>query len=69
MVYFIFIMVGMFGELGTLGEQVKTYMHYSPHGAMKMMLATRMSAQTWSSATSTSVLISIAYAILFVVSG
>lgn len=65
MVYFIFIMVGMFGELGTLGEHIKTYIHYSPYGAVKMMLATSMAPQTWSSATSTAVLISIGYAILF----
>jgi len=64
-VYFIFIMVGMFGELGTLGEQVKKYIHYSPYGAVKIMLATSMTPQTWSSTTSTAVLISIGYALLF----
>src|SRR5258706_2103813 len=35
LVYFLFIMVGMFGDLGVLGEQLKNIIHWTPYGTVK----------------------------------
>ena len=64
-VYFLFIMVGMFGEMGMLGDIVKKYIRYSPYGAVKIMLIGGMEPNHWTSNATTAVLVSIAYAIVF----
>ncbi len=64
-VYFMFIMIGMFGELGILGETIKKYIRYTPYGAVKLMLAGSMEPSHWTSDTTIAVLISIAYALIF----
>ena len=62
-------MVGMFGELGTLGKEVKEGVRYSPYGAVKMMLATSMAPATWTNETTTALLISVGYAVVFAAIG
>lgn len=64
-VYFMFVIVGMFGEIGMLGEVVKKYIRYSPYGAVKVMLAGGMEPANWTNETTTAVLVSIAYALVF----
>ena len=39
LVYFIFIMVGMFGQLGILGEALKKYVIWSPYGTVQTIIA------------------------------
>lgn len=69
LIYFIFIMVGMFGEMGVLGNQFKQAVHYSPYGAVKMMLAASMEPANWSHDTNIALIISVAYAIVFATVG
>lgn len=69
LVYFVFIMVGMFGEFGILGEQVKNLAVWSPYGTVKHVLAAGMEPQKWNGDTNTSLLLTIAYAVVFSVIG
>ncbi|MDB5198655.1 MAG: hypothetical protein JWO92_618 [Chitinophagaceae bacterium] len=65
LVYFVFIMVGMFGDLGVLGEELKKIIHWSPYGTVKAILAGSMQPSNWSSQTSLALLATIAYAVAF----
>jgi ABC-2 type transport system permease protein len=51
LVYFVFIMVGMFGEFGILGEQVKQIAIWSPYGTVKHVLSAGMEPEKWNSDT------------------
>jgi len=63
--YFLFIMIGMFGELGVLGEQIKKIVLWSPYGTVKRIIAAGMQPAIWNSEMTTALLITIGYAILF----
>ena len=63
--YFLFIMVGMFGELGVLGDQVKEIVLWSPYGTVKRIIAAGMQAGTWNSEMTTALFITFGYAIIF----
>ena len=63
--YFVFIMVGMFGELGVLGDQLKEIVMWSPHGTVKRIIAAGMQPGTWNSEMTTVLFVTIGYAILF----
>jgi ABC-2 type transport system permease protein len=65
LIYFFFIMVGMFGELGVLGDQLKQVIHYSPYGAVKSVLAASMEPSKWTSDTSLLLLATAIYIIIF----
>ncbi|QQL49035.1 ABC transporter permease [Mucilaginibacter ginkgonis] len=76
LVYMVFILVGMLGELKLLDFKGKNfeirisdYVHYSPYGAVKMMLAASMAPDTWSRDTTTALLLSIGYAVIFAAIG
>jgi len=69
LVYFIFIMVGMLGEFGVLGEQVKQIAIWSPYGTVKHVLSAGMQPDTWNSDTSMALLLTIGYAIVFATIG
>src|SRR6266700_1982528 len=51
LVYFVFIMVGMFGELGVLGDKMKEVIRWTPYGTVKIMLAASMEPAKWTSQT------------------
>lgn len=65
LVYFVFIMVGMFGEFGILGDQVKQIAIWSPYGTVKHLLSAGMEPEKWNADTTTALLITIGYAIVF----
>ena len=69
LVYIAFIMLGMFGELGIFGIQLKTIVHWSPFGTVKTMLAASMDPATWNSEASIALLASVAYGIIFSILG
>ena len=69
LVYFMFIMVGMFGELGVLGDEFKRWVHWTPYGTVKWMLAAAMEPQTWNTDTTMALFASIAYTLLFATIG
>lgn len=65
LVYFVFIMVGMFGEFGILGLQVQKIAIWSPYGTVKHIISTGMQPESWNQDTSIALLVTIGYAILF----
>jgi ABC-2 type transport system permease protein len=69
LVYFVFIMVGMFGELGMLGNQVHNAVIWSPYGTVKTIVAAGMEQGKWNNDTSTAFLVTILYTIVFSILG
>ena len=65
LVYFLFIMLGMFGQLGMLGEQFKKAVVWSPYGTVQTLLAAGMQPSKWSNETSLVLAVTILYAIIF----
>src|SRR4051812_41690733 len=63
--YFLFIMVGMFGELGVLGDQIKDIVMWSPYGTVKRIIAAGMQPQTWTTEMTTALFVTIGYAVVF----
>ena len=69
LVYFLFIMIGMFGELGMLGKAVENISKWSPYGAVKNILLGSMQTSLWTNETTIALLLTIGYAILFCIFG
>jgi ABC-2 type transport system permease protein len=69
LIYFVFIMVGMFGELGVLGKQIGDLVKYSPYGTVKHILASGFQPGSWDNASTIALLCTIGYAIIFSVLG
>ena len=65
LVYIAFIMLGMFGELGAFGTELKNIIHWSPFGTVKTMLAAAMQPGTWGRDATIALFTTIAYAIIF----
>jgi ABC-2 type transport system permease protein len=64
LVYFAFIMVGMFGELGVLGNEIKTAVHWSPYGTVKTIVSAGLGGN-WNNDASLALLVTAAYALVF----
>ena len=64
LVYFVFIMVGMFGDLGVLGKGLKEVIQWSPYGTVKTILAACMQP-AWNNHTSMALLATLLYAFIF----
>jgi ABC-2 type transport system permease protein len=64
LVYFAFIMVGMFGELGVLGNEIKTTVHWSPYGTVKMIVSAGLGGN-WNNDASPALLATAVYALVF----
>lgn len=69
LVYFAFIMIGMFGQFDILGKQVRRIAHWSPYGTVQTILAGSMNPSSWDADTSTALLLTIAYAAVFATLG
>src|SRR6266542_2257982 len=69
LIYFVFIMVGMFGEFGILGNEVKKIVEWSPYGTVKTIIAAGMQPGAWNGETTTALLVTIGYAVVFSVVG
>jgi len=67
--YFIFIMIGMFGELGMLGHELGEAVRWSPYGAVKRLLSASMDPHTWTQDTTLYLLVTIGYTIVFTTLG
>lgn len=65
LIYFLFIVVGMFGELGLLGDQLKEVVLWSPYGTVKRIIAAGMQPGSWNQQATTALLVTIAYAVVF----
>lgn len=69
LVYFIFIMVGMFGELGMLGKEVGEAVRWSPYGTVKRLLSAGMEPSTWTRDSTFYLLATIGYTAVFTIVG
>ena len=69
LVYFAFIMVGMFGELGVLGDKFKQAVNWTPYGTVKDILAASLEPSKWSNHTTMALLLTIGYTIVFATLG
>ncbi len=65
LVYFIFIMVGMFGEFGIFGDGLKNAVQWSPYGTVKNILSASMQPSTWNNKTFMALLLTFLYAVVF----
>lgn len=65
LVYFLFIMIGMFSELGALPKAITTVMKWSPYGTVKNVVFASMQPGTWSNQTTIYLLVMIGYALVF----
>ncbi len=63
--YFLFIMLGMVGELMIQNKQLKEAIRFSPYGSVKMMIAAGMEPAKWTNDTSIALLVSVGYIIVF----
>jgi ABC-2 type transport system permease protein len=66
--YFIFIMVGMFGEIST-AKEITEIVRWSPYGTVKRMLSAGMEPSTWNQDTTLYLLVTIGYTIVFTAMG
>jgi ABC-2 type transport system permease protein len=69
LVYFVFMMVGMFGEMGILGNKIREAIKWSPYGTVKTIIAASMQPSSWTGTTSMALLITIGYTIVFSILG
>src|SRR5665213_797757 len=65
LVYIAFIMLGMFGELGAFGVDLKNIIHWSPFGTVKTILASAMQPATWNNEATIALVATVAYALVF----
>jgi ABC-2 type transport system permease protein len=69
LVYFAFIMVGMFGELGMLGDQITKIVKWSPYGVVRRIVSASLRPETWNMDDTTALLITFGYTIVFATLG
>jgi len=69
LVYFVFIMVGMFAGLGMLGSAIEKATKWSPYGAVKEVVSTSLHPATWGASSTTALLFIIGYTIVFTALG
>ncbi len=65
LVYFVFIMVGLFGEMGALGDKAKEIIMWSPYGTVKRVIAAGLQPGTWNTEITVALLVTIGYAAVF----
>lgn len=69
LVYFAFIMIGMFGEFGMLGTEIGQITKYSPYGVVKTIVSAGLSPATWNAAATMALLVTFGYTTVFTVLG
>jgi len=65
LVYFAFIMIGMFGELGMLGTEVQAIVKWSPFGSVKRIVSDSLQPAHWTIQSTQALLATIGYAFVF----
>jgi ABC-2 type transport system permease protein len=65
LIYIAFIMVGMFGELGMLGDFIDKAVKYTPYGTVKAIVSGALTPSTWTSQTTLALLITLGYTFVF----
>jgi len=65
LVYFFFIMIGMFGVFGALGESLGHIVKWSPYGTVMHILSSSMHPESWDKQATMALLGTVGYAIIF----
>lgn len=68
LVYFAFIMVGMFGETGLVPE-IRTLADWSPYGTVSNIIISSLEPSEWNNHTTMALLLTVGYTIVFAVLG
>ncbi len=69
LVYILFIVLGMLGETGVLGDIAYHCVQWSPYGTVKTILSTSMEPAKWTGDTTKALLATILYVVIFTVFG
>ncbi|HVU56331.1 MAG TPA: ABC transporter permease [Puia sp.] len=69
LVYFIFIMVGMFSDIGMLGNMMQKVAYWSPYGTVKHIVSAALAPATWNKDSSIALLVTLGYTAVFTVLG
>jgi ABC-2 type transport system permease protein len=69
LVYFAFIMIGMFAQLDVFPKTIEDIVKWSPYGAVKSIVAVGLEPATWNNQTSMALLITLGYSVLFTTLG
>ena len=69
LIYFAFIMVGMFGQFDAFGKGFKDAVIWTPYGTVKDILAASLEPAKWSNHTTMALLLTIGYTIVFATLG
>ena len=69
LVYFAFIMVGMLGQFGIFGDQMKKIVIWSPYGTVQTIISGSLNPDKWNAQTTEALFVTIGYAIIFSVIG
>jgi ABC-2 type transport system permease protein len=68
LIYIVFIMVGMFAEFGAmdkLGKLISLITKYSPYGAVKSIVSGGLAPTTWTTDTTTALIMTLGYTAVF----
>ncbi|HTJ14004.1 MAG TPA: ABC transporter permease [Dinghuibacter sp.] len=69
LVYLSLIIIGLFGERGGLGEEMKTITKWSPYGTVKSVLAAALEPGAWTHDSTIALLATLGYAVVFTAAG
>ena len=69
LIYFVFIMVGMFAELGVLPDNITKIAKWSPYGVVRRIVSSSLQPELWKMDDTTALLITFGYTILFATLG
>jgi ABC-2 type transport system permease protein len=69
LVYFAFIMIGMFGELGLLGADLKEVAKWSPYGTVITMLSASLTPGSWNISATYALLATMGYTVILATLG
>lgn len=65
LVYFAFILIGMLGQFGILGDALKNIVVWSPYGTVQNIISTSLQPSKWNTKTTEALLATIGYAVVF----
>jgi len=69
LVYFSFVIVGIFGGMGMLGKQIQEITQWSPYGTVKTILAAGMVPGSWTMDSTYALLTTVGYTLVFATIG
>ena len=69
LVYFSFVIVGIFGGMGMLGKQIQEITQWSPYGTVKTILAVGMVPGSWTMDSTYALLATLGYTLVFATIG